>query len=85
MLFTVDAVAVAASAVAARVRVEIPSARLLTLSSTTSSLLEMPSARPLIKSGIQLSYSVKGPSSGTEKCRKDFIFSPIPFTASTMP
>ena len=36
-------------------------------------LFSMPSARPLIKSGIQLSKSVRGPSSGTEKCRWERI------------
>ena len=42
--------------------------------STRETLLLMPLARLLMKSGIQLSISARGPSSGTEKCRKDRIF-----------
>ena len=38
--------------------------------STRDTLLLMPFARLLIKSGIQLCISASGPSSGTEKCRK---------------
>ena len=41
--------------------------RLLAAFVTTDTLLLMPSARPFMKSGIQLSKSVRGPSSGTEK------------------
>ena len=35
-----------------------------------------------MKSGIQLSKSARGPSSGTEKCRKERILSATPLTAS---
>ena len=38
--------------------------------STRDTLLLMPFARLLIKSGIQFCISASGPSSGTEKCRK---------------
>ena len=38
--------------------------------STRDTLLLMPLARLLMKSGIQLCISASGPSSGTEKCRK---------------
>ena len=41
--------------------------------STRDTLLLMPFARLLMKSGIQLSMEARGPSSGTEKCRKDRI------------
>ena len=41
--------------------------------STRDTLLLMPFARLLMKSGIQLSIEARGPSSGTEKCRKDRI------------
>ena len=41
----------------------------------------MPFASPCMKSGIQLSISAKGPSSGTEKCRKERILSATPVTA----
>ena len=41
----------------------------------------MPFAKPCIKSGIQLSMSARGPSSGTEKCRKERILSATPVTA----
>lgn len=44
----------------------------------------MLSASLCIKSGIQLSKSVRGPSSGTEKCRKERILSATPLTASAM-
>lgn len=36
-------------------------------------LVVMPFARLCMKSGIQLSISAKDPSSGTEKCRKEWI------------
>ena len=38
--------------------------------STGDTLLLIPFARLLMKSGIQLCISARGPSSGTEKCRK---------------
>ena len=41
----------------------------------------MPFAKPCMKSGIQLSMSARGPSSGTEKCRNDRILSATPVTA----
>ena len=41
--------------------------------STRDTLLVIPLARLLMKSGIQLSMSARGPSSGTEKCRKERI------------
>ena len=41
--------------------------------STRDTLLLMPFARLLMKSGIQLCISASGPVSGTEKCRKDRI------------
>ena len=44
-------------------------------------LVVMPFARPCMKSGIQLSISANGPSSGTEKCRKERIRSATPDTA----
>lgn len=44
-------------------------------------LFSMPSASPPMKSGIQLSKSVSGPSSGTEKCRKDRMVSATLVTA----
>ncbi len=40
-----------------------------------------PFASPCMKSGIQLSISANGPSSGTEKCRKERIRSATPDTA----
>ena len=43
-------------------------------------LVVMPFARPCMKSGIQLSISARGPSSGTEKCRKERIRSATPDT-----
>lgn len=49
--------------------------------STRPTLLLMPSASPCIKSGIQLSKSASGPSSGTEKCRKERILSATLVTA----
>ena len=51
----------------------ISAATLFTAAFTIPLLFSMPSARPLIKSGIQLSKSVRGPSSGTEKCRWERI------------
>ena len=53
-----------------------------TADSTYFLLLSMPFASPCMKSGIQLSKSARGPSSGTEKCRKDLILFATPFTAS---
>ena len=44
-------------------------------------LVVMPLASPCMKSGIQLSISARGPSSGTEKCRKERIRSATPDTA----
>ena len=44
-------------------------------------LVVIPFARPCMKSGIQLSISARGPSSGTEKCRKERIRSATPDTA----
>ena len=44
-------------------------------------LVVMPFASPCMKSGIQLSISANGPSSGTEKCRKERIRSATPDTA----
>ena len=41
----------------------------------------IPFASPCMKSGIQLSMSARGPSSGTEKCRKERILSATPVTA----
>lgn len=44
-------------------------------------LVVIPFASPCMKSGIQLSISANGPSSGTEKCRKERIRSATPDTA----
>lgn len=44
-------------------------------------LVVIPFASPCMKSGIQLSISARGPSSGTEKCRKERIRSATPDTA----
>ena len=61
-------------------------AKPLTASPTTPAFWLIPSASPCMKSGIQLSKSARGPSSGTEKCRKDLILSATPLTASaTLP
>ena len=51
-------------------------------SETTPELSEIPEAKASIKSGIQLSISASGPSSGTVKCRKERILSATPVTAS---
>ena len=48
---------------------------------TTATLLLIPSASPCMKSGIQLSKSARGPSSGTEKWRKERILSATLVTA----
>ena len=48
---------------------------------TRLELVVIPFARPCMKSGIQLSISARGPSSGTEKCRKERIRSATPDTA----
>ena len=55
--------------------------RLFAAVSTRPTLEVIPSASPCMKSGIQLSKSVRGPSSGTEKCRKDRILSATLMTA----
>lgn len=55
--------------------------RLFAAVSTRPTLLLMPSASPCMKSGIQLSKSASGPSSGTEKCRKERILSATLVTA----
>ena len=56
--------------------------KVLRASPTSPAFAEIPSANHCIKSGIQDSKSVRGPSSGTEKCRKDLILSATPVTAS---
>ena len=60
----------------------IPLTRLRTASETALSPFAIPAASWLIMSGIQLSISVSGPSSGTLKCRKARILSATPVTAS---
>ena len=52
------------------IEVESVVLRLFAAVSTRDTLSLMPLARLLMKSGIQLSISARGPVSGTEKCRK---------------
>lgn len=78
--------AVCTPAIAWVIAVESVVDRLFAAVSTRPTLLLMPSASPCMKSGIQLSKSARGPSSGTEKCRKERILSATLVTAeATLP
>ena len=74
-------IAVFTPAIALVIAVESVVDRLFAAVSTRPTLLLMPSASPCMKSGIQLSKSARGPSSGTEKWRKERILSATLVTA----